>query len=87
MTLESSTNLEDVLDIRFAGGVSTLEGGFMIGWFKDKELPAICLAINRQGEVFARFMKDETVHHAKNLSRAESEAIAGIKYLILGWRL
>jgi len=87
MALESSTNLEDVLDIQFAGGVSTLEGGFMIGWFKDKELPGICLAINRQGEVFARFMKDETVHHAKNLSRAESEAIAGIKSLILGWRL
>ena len=87
MALEDLKNLDDVLDIQFAGGVSTLEGGFMIGWFRDKELSAICLAINRQGEVFARFMKDKTVHHAKNLSRAESEAIAGIKYLILGWRL
>jgi len=87
MTLETSTNLEDVLDIRPAGGVSSLEGGFRIGWFKDKELPGICLAINRRGEVFARFMKDETVHHAKNLSRAESEAISGIKLLHLGWEL
>ena len=85
MALEDLKNLDDVLDIQFAGGVSTLEDGFRIGWVKDKKLPVICLAINRQGEVFARFMKDETVHHAKDLSRAESEAISGIKLLHLGW--
>ena len=85
MALENSTNLEDVLDIRPAGGVSSVEGGFRIGWVKDKKLPVICLAANKKGEVFARFMKDETVHRAKNLSRAEEEAISGIKLLHLGW--
>jgi len=85
MTLENSANLEDVLDIRPAGGVSSVEGGFRIGWIKDKKLPVTCLAINRKGEVFARFMKNETVHRAKNLSRGEEEAISGIRLLHLGW--
>ena len=90
MFLEDLTYLEDVLELQLAGGVSSVlntEGGFIIGWFKDKEIAAICLAINRKGEVFARFMKDGTVDHEKNLSRGEVEAIDGIKKLHLGWKL
>ena len=87
MALEDLKNLDDVLDIQLAGVVSSVEGGFMIGWFKDKELSAICLAINNKNEVFARFMKDGTVDQEKNLSRGEEEAIDGIKYFILGWEI
>jgi len=87
MALENLKNFGETLDIRWAEKVSTLENVFLIGWFRDQELASICTAINSQGEFFASFMKDGTVSCAKNLSKAEKEAIDGIKVLYLGWSL
>jgi len=82
---DQDQDINDVLDIRLAGGVSTLESGFQIGWAKDETSPTLCLAINRKGEVFARFLRDKSIATANNLSRGEVEAIQGIKILILKW--
>ena len=83
--LDQDQDINDVLDIRLVGGVSTLESGFQIGWMKDETSPTLCLAINGSGEVFARFLRDESISTANNLSRGEFEAVQGIKVLILKW--
>jgi len=73
------------IDWTLAGGVSTLESGFQIGWIKDEQIPIICLLADRNGEVFAKFFRDKTIATAKGLSRAEQEAIEGVKKLVLKW--
>ena len=83
--LDQGSDISDLLDIQPVGGVSTFENGFQLGWAKDESSPTLCLAINRKGEVFARFLRDKNIATANNLSRGEVEAIQGIKVLILKW--
>lgn len=79
-----------ILRHRLAGGVGTLESGFMVAEVEPEpgenpeELPEL-LGFNPSGEVFVIFWSDRTVQQARNLSRTESEAVSGIKTLILGW--
>ena len=73
---------------RLAGGISTLESGFAIGFLdpEDESCPISCLLANKEGEIFAKFHKDKTVQKAKDCTRAELEAIEGVKSLILRWQ-
>jgi hypothetical protein len=73
------------IEWRLAGGVSTLESGFQIGWIEDEQIPILCLLADRNGEVFAKFFRDKTIAAAKDPSRAEQEAIEGVKKLVLKW--
>lgn len=79
-----------ILHYRLAGGVSTLESGFVVADVEPEqgenpaELPKL-FGINPRGQVFVVFWGDRTIQKARNLSRSEAEAISGIKTLILGW--
>ena len=65
--------------------MSTLESGVQIGWIKDERLSLVCLLANANSDVFAKFFRDKTIATAKGLSRAEQEAIEGVKKLVLKW--
>ena len=72
------------IEIKLAGGVSTLESGFRIAWTSGNT-KVLCFGANKNGEVFVKFFKDKTVVKVSDCSRAELEAIEGIKTLILKW--
>lgn len=73
-------------EMRLAEGISTLESGFQIAWVKTEACPILCLLCDRNGNAFARLDRDKTVRLSTGgLSRAELEAIEGMKRLVLGW--
>lgn len=76
------------LNLRFqlAGGISTLESGFQIAWVEDDHIPVLCFLCDSSRNAFARFNKDKTYRVSQGgLSRAELEAVQGMKRLVLRW--
>lgn len=73
------------VEVRLAGGISTLESGFQIAWVQN-DCPIECFLLSPKGKAFARFDKDRTARLSDGgLSRAEHEAVQGMKTLVLGW--
>ena len=87
MTTDTNTDKTIEVTTKLCGGISTLESGFTYDTAHSEELGTVYFLCNKPGDCFAKFWeKSKTFKAAKNITRAENEAIIGFKILILNWK-